>query len=286
MCVCERSSKKKHKIDTVAHTLAHTHTHMTTANSLARRGSSKTVQKMQHTFRHAAISLCLAQMNTSPPARQRCCCCCCCSCCFSRYCCWLFSSVINIISRPTVRASVCRYVCVRACEGALLPLISAAKAVSSAPQFVGVLGVAYLADISFVQWTANFRCRRRSSCSKNIHNNNNDKHSGNNNNFGTISGQLFFFHLTFLSFSERSSIQLHLFDLRAMQICIWHRNIGKPHRKTHNFTLYNNIEWHFLKSFAHPQCVSRISLAWQARNINPCQLPWISMQTMSSISCN
>lgn len=43
---------------------------MTTANSLVRRGSSKNVQKMQHTFRYAAISLCLAQMNTSPPARQ------------------------------------------------------------------------------------------------------------------------------------------------------------------------------------------------------------------------
>lgn len=43
---------------------------MTTANSLVRRGSSKNVQKMQHTFRYAAISLCLAQMNTSPPTRQ------------------------------------------------------------------------------------------------------------------------------------------------------------------------------------------------------------------------
>jgi len=67
------------------------------------------------------------------------------------------------------------------CVSVRLPLISAAKAVSSAPQFVGVLGVAYLANISFVQWTTNFRCRR-CSCPKNIHNNNNNNSNTNKNN--------------------------------------------------------------------------------------------------------
>lgn len=159
---------------------------MTTANSLVRRGSSKNVQKIQHTFRYAAISLCLAQMNTSPPARQ------------------LVvvlvaivvgfsaasstSSVAQLCVRMYLYLQLCVCVCVYV--QAQLPLISSAKAVSSAPQFVGVLGVAYLADISFVQWTANFRCRRCSVRPKNIHNNNNINHNtsekSNYNNFATI----------------------------------------------------------------------------------------------------
>lgn len=151
---------------------------MTTANSLVRRGSSKNVQKMQHTFRYAAISLCLAQMNTSPPARQ------------------LVVVLVAIVvgfSAASSTSSVAQ-LCVRMylyLQLCVYVLISSAKAVSSAPQFVGVLGVAYLADISFVQWTANFRCRRCSVRPKNIHNNNNSNHNtsekSNYNNFATIS---------------------------------------------------------------------------------------------------
>lgn len=45
-------------------------------------------------------------------------------CCFSRYCCWLFSSVINIISRPTVRAYVSVSAAVCVCSSALQKLLA------------------------------------------------------------------------------------------------------------------------------------------------------------------
>lgn len=114
-------------------------------------------------------------------------------------------------------------------------LISSAKAVSSAPQFVGVLGVAYLADISFVQWTANFRCRRCSVRPKNIHNNNNSNHNtsekSNYNNFATIFYvfsclQFLYFSLGVVQFTFICSISV-LYSQTQIQLRIWNWNIGK-----------------------------------------------------------
>lgn len=167
-------------------------------------------------------------------------------CCFSRYCCWLFSSVINIISRPTVRAyvSVSAAVCV-----CVYVLISSAKAVSSAPQFVGVLGVAYLADISFVQWTANFRCRRCSVRPKNIHNNNNSNHNTSKvqlqqfcYNFYVFSCfQFLYFSLGVVQFTFICSSQTQI------QLRIWNWNIGKTimnfctRRKIHIYPIEHTL---------------------------------------------
>lgn len=175
---------------------------------------------MQHTFRYAAISLCLAQMNTSPPARQL-----------------LVVVLVAIVvgfsaaSSTSSVAQLCvrMYLYLQLCV-CVYVLISSAKAVSSAPQFVGVLGVAYLADISFVQWTANFRCRRCSVRPKNIHNNNNSNHNtsekSNYNNFATIfyvfsCFQFLYFSLGVVQFTFICSSQTQI------QLRIWNWNIGK-----------------------------------------------------------
>lgn len=133
------------------------------------------------------------------------------------------SSVAQLCVRMYLYLQLCVCVCVYV-------LISSAKAVSSAPQFVGVLGVAYLADISFVQWTANFRCRRCSVRPKNIHNNNNSNHNtsekSNYNNFATIFYvfsclQFLFFSLGVVQFTFICSSQTQI------QLRIWNCNIGK-----------------------------------------------------------